>query len=138
MGAMGNPYLIAPFGSTAAMLFGFPELPFSQPRNVVGGHVISALVGVSVMKAATLAGLGLWLTAPLAISGAVMAMQATKTFHPAGAGTALLAVIGPKVVTDLGYAFVVTPVAAGATTLVLSAVLFNNLFAGRRYPSRWN
>lgn len=130
-------YLIGPFGSSAALLYGAPDAPFSQPRNVIGGHVVSATVGVTVMKLSTMLAFGVWFSAPLAVAGSIVAMQATRTFHPPAAGTGLLAVVGSKVLHDLGFAFVLSPVAVGSTTLVLAAVVLNNLLPSRQYPKRW-
>jgi CBS-domain-containing membrane protein len=130
-------YLIASFGASAALLYGMPDSPFSQPRNVVGGHVVSALVGVTAMDLTQFLDFGVWFSAPIAVAGAVMAMQTTRTFHPPAAGTALTAVIGSSTLHALGYSFVFMPCAIGSSVLVLTAVLVNNLIPGRQYPKYW-
>jgi CBS-domain-containing membrane protein len=79
----------------------------------------------------------LWLAAALAVSLSIAAMHATKTLHPPGGATALIAVIsGPKIL-HLGYLYVLIPVAAGAVIMLLVALLVNNLALGRRYPEFW-
>jgi CBS-domain-containing membrane protein len=130
-------YLIGPFGSTTALLFGSPDVRDSQPRNVIGGHILSAFVGVAVAKLATAFALSVWVAAPLAVMGSVIVMQSTKCFHPAGAATCVLAVVGSGALKDLGFWFALAPIGTGCTTLVLSAVIINNLIPGRQYPKYW-
>lgn len=126
--------LIGSFGASAVLIFGATKSPLAQPRNFLGGHIISALIGVTMVK---LCGPFLWLAAALAVSLSIAAMHATKTLHPPGGATALIAVIsGPKIL-HLGYLYVLIPVAAGAVIMLLVALLVNNLALGRRYPEFW-
>ena len=76
-----NIFLIGSFGATAVLIFGVTNSPLAQPRNLVGGHIISALVGVTVQK---LVPGNLWLSTALAVALAIVAMQITKTLHPPG------------------------------------------------------
>ena len=78
-------YLIGSFGASSVLVYGIIQSPFSQPRNLVGGHVISALIGVTVHKFAPDI---IWIAAPLAVSFAIILMQITKTLHPPGGATA--------------------------------------------------
>lgn len=133
-GGTAGILLIGSFGASTCMIFGLPGSPYSQPRNVIGGHVCSALCGVS---ACLLAGSFTWLACALAVSCALAVMHLTRTFHPPGGATALIAVIGGPVITQLGYGYVLMPVASGAVTLVLLGMLLNNLFRHRRYPIYW-
>lgn len=126
--------LLATFGASAMLLFGAPSAAFSQPRNVIGGHVISALVGVAVFA---LLGPDSVFSAPLAVALAIVAMSLTGTLHPPGGGTALLMVTGGPAITRLGYAAAFFPVGVGALLLVLAALVTNNLSRGRRYPLYW-
>lgn len=126
--------IIGSFGASAVLLYGAIKSPLAQPRNLLGGHIISALIGVSMMK---LFGLFPELAAALAVSLSIVVMHATKTLHPPGGATALIAVIsGPKV-QQLGYFYVVMPVAAGALIMLVVALLVNNLASNRRYPEFW-
>lgn len=73
--------MMGTFGASAMLLFGSPHVPFAQPRNVLGGHVVSAMVGVAAFQ---LVGHIPWLAAALAVSGAIAAMHVTGTLHPPG------------------------------------------------------
>ncbi|RKR11457.1 HPP family protein [Flavobacterium sp. 90] len=125
-------YLIGSFGASSVLVYGIIQSPFSQPRNLVGGHVISAFIGVTVHK---LAPDIIWIAAPLAVSFAIIAMQITKTLHPPGGATALIAVIGTEKVKALGYLYVISPVLVGTLILLLTALIFNNMTSTRSYPS---
>ncbi|AEI49291.1 HPP family protein [Runella slithyformis] len=127
-----NLFLIGSFGASAVLIFGAIQSPLAQPRNLVGGHVISALLGVSICQ---LFPTIIWLTAPLAVGLSIISMQITKTLHPPGGATALIAVIGSEKIKDLGYWFVLTPVASGVCILLAVALVFNNLTPNRRYPT---
>ena len=126
-------FLIGSFGATAVLVYGAPKAPFSQPRNVIGGHCISALVGVSVFL--LLGDQGMF-ACPLAVSLAIVAMQFTGTVHPPGGATALIAVIGGSTVQQLGYWYVLCPVGLGASIMVGVAIVVNNLSGdpARKYP----
>lgn len=126
--------LIGSFGASICMIFGMPSNPYSQPRNAIGGHVVSALCGVS---AHMLAGNIEWLACALAVSSALALMHLTRTFHPPGGATALIAVIGGPFIINLGYSYVLIPVAAGACILVVLGMLYHNFFRHRRYPLYW-
>ena len=123
---------IGSFGASSVLLFAITASPYTQPRNLFGGHAVSALVGVGCFL---LLGEHPVLAIPLAVATAIAAMQITRTLHPPGGATALIAVIGPDEVQALGFAYLV-PVMSGVAILFLSAYLSNNLFAKeRRYPT---
>jgi CBS-domain-containing membrane protein len=136
-------FLIGSFGASAVLLYGAPRSPLAQPRNVLGGHVISALAGISVRLA--LAGISEhlavpypgWICAALAVACAIALMHLTGTLHPPGGATALIAVTGGPKVDALGYLFAIIPVGAGAIVLILVALFVNNLAKNRRYPEYW-
>ena len=86
-------FLIGSFGASAVLVYGATNSPLAQPRNLLGGHLISAFVGVSIYK--LLSGFDmLWLNAALAVSISIVAMQCTKTMHPPRGATALIANMG--------------------------------------------
>ena len=124
-------FLIGSFGATSVLIYGVIQSPLAQPRNLVGGHLISAIVGVSVAQWFPDI---LWITAPLAVSTSIIAMQFTKTLHPPGGATALIAVAGSDKIKALGYFYVVFPVMTGVLTLLLIALIVNNLTPNRQYP----
>jgi CBS-domain-containing membrane protein len=126
--------MISSFGASAVLLFGAPRSPLAQPRNLVGGHLLSALIGVAVFK---LLGGQVWLAEAGAVATAIALMHLTRTLHPPGGATALLPVIGGEQIQDLGFLFALVPVTMGALILLTVAVLFNNLPRTRRYPEVW-
>ncbi len=128
-------FLIGSFGATAVLVYGSPSAPFSQPRYVLGGHILSALVGVTVYK---LLPDPLWLASAVAVSTSIVVMYLTRTTHPPGGGTALIAVAGSERVHELGYWFVLDPVLVGVLLLLAVALLINNLSPLRRYPNYWH
>ncbi|HSI77294.1 MAG TPA: HPP family protein, partial [Lunatimonas sp.] len=90
---MENIFLIGSFGATAVLVYGAIQSPLAQPRNLLGGHILSAIIGVSVYKMMPEI---IWITAPLAVSLSILTMQYTRTLHPPGGATALIAVVGTE------------------------------------------
>ncbi|WP_394773968.1 HPP family protein [Flavobacterium sp.] len=125
-------FLIGSFGASSVLVYGIIQSPFSQPRNLIGGHVISAIIGVTINK---LVPDIIWLSAPLAVSLSIIFMQITKTLHPPGGATALIAVTGSAQIKDLGYMYVLSPVLDGVLILFVTALIFNNMTSTRSYPS---
>ncbi|MEK6673750.1 MAG: HPP family protein [Nitrospirota bacterium] len=126
--------LIGSFGASAVLVYGAIKSPLAQPRNLIGGHIISGLVGVACYK---LFGGTVWVAASLGVSLAIAAMLVTKTLHPPGGATALIAVIGGKKIHDLGFLYAFVPAGLGALILLIVALLVNNLARNRRYPEYW-
>jgi CBS-domain-containing membrane protein len=126
--------LIGSFGASAVLVYGAIKSPLAQPRNLVGGHIISGLIGMACYQ---LFGGTLWLAAAMAVSLAIVAMLATKTLHPPGGATALIAVIGGEKVHNLGYLYAFIPAGAGAVILLAVALIVNNLAKNRKYPEYW-
>ena len=127
-----NVFLIGSFGASSVLVYGAIQSPLAQPRNLVGGHVISAFMGVSVCMALPDI---IWLTAPLAVALSIVAMQVTKTLHPPGGATALIAVMGSEKIERLGYWYVLSPVLTGSIILLVVALIFNNMTEYRKYPT---
>lgn len=127
-----NIFLIGSFGASCVLIYGAIQSPLAQPRNLVGGHVISALIGVTVFKIVPDI---IWLSAPLAVAFSIVAMQYTKTLHPPGGATALIAVSSTGKIPELGYWYVLSPVLSGCLILLLVALIFNNMTKHRSYPN---
>lgn len=122
------PLLMAPFGASAVLAFAVPDSPLSQPRNIIGGHVLGAAVGLSFM---TFLGTSWWAMA-LAVATAIALMQVTKTLHaPAGADPLVV------MTAHASWSFILTPALGGSMILVLIALIFNNLISTRSYPKYW-
>ena len=126
--------IIGSFGASAVLIYGAIKSPLAQPRNLVGGHVFSAIIGVACYQ---LLDPYMWLASSVAVATAIAFMHATKTLHPPGGATALIAVIGSEKIHDLGYLYAVVPVGAGAITMLIVALVVNNLCKTRRYPEFW-
>ena len=129
-----NLFLVGSFGASAVLLYGMPLSPFAQPRNLIGGHIISAITGVSFYL---LFPNQMLLAASFAVGIAIGLMHLTRTLHPPGGATALIAVIGGSSVHQLGYLYVLTPIGLGAVIMLLVALLVNNIAKGRHYPEYW-
>ncbi|WP_136668399.1 HPP family protein [Flavobacterium sp. H122] len=125
-------FLIGSFGASCVLVYGVIQSPLAQPRNLIGGHVISAIAGVTAAK---LFPDIIWLASALAVAGAIVLMQVTKTLHPPGGATALIAVTGSPAILKLGYWYVITPVLTGALILFSVALVFNNMTSNRQYPT---
>jgi CBS-domain-containing membrane protein len=126
--------MIGSFGASAVLVYGAVRSPLAQPRNLVGGHVLSALVGVACRDLVPQVP---WLAAALAVATAIAVMHMTRTLHPPGGATALIAVIGGAKINQLGFLYAVMPVASGAVILLVVGLLVNNLSRDRRYPEYW-
>lgn len=126
-----NVFLIGSFGASSVLVYGAIQSPLAQPRNLIGGHVVSAVVGVTVAQ--ILPDI-IWLTAPLAVASSIVCMQITRTLHPPGGATALIAVAGGTKIVSLGYWYVLSPVLSGCLILFVVALVFNNITKKRHYP----
>ncbi|MDH5649683.1 MAG: HPP family protein [Gammaproteobacteria bacterium] len=122
--------VVASMGASAVLLFAVPHGPLSQPWPLVGGHIISALAGVSCAKWIP----NVYLAAPVAVGLAVGAMHYLRCIHPPGGATALTAVAGGPAVLALGYQFVLTPVAVNVAAIIFVAIVYNFFLPWRRYP----
>ncbi len=126
--------VIGSFGASAVLIYGAIKSPLAQPRNFIGGHVISAIVGVTSYQ---LLHSHIWFAAAVSVATAIAFMHASKTLHPPGGATALIAVIGSPKIHALGYLYTIIPVAIGASIMLIVALLVNNISDNRKYPEFW-
>jgi CBS-domain-containing membrane protein len=131
---MDQVLLIASFGASATLIYGAIKSPLAQPRNLVGGYVLCALIGVASYKILHQVP---WLACSMAVATALAVMHATKTLHPPGGATALIAVIGGPEIHALGFFFAIVPVGAGVLIMLVTALVTNNLPRSHRYPEFW-
>ena len=132
--ATASALLIGSFGASAVLVYGAVRSPLAQPRNVVGGHLLSAVVGVASYQ---LFHPWPWLAAAVAVATALAVMHLTRTLHPPGGATALIAVVGGPKIHALGYTYALVPAALGAVLLVAVGLVVNNLARERNYPEFW-
>lgn len=126
--------IIGSFGASAVLIYGAIRSPLAQPRNLIGGHVLSAVIGVAAYQ---FLGAMPWLAGAVAVSTAIALMHLTKTLHPPGGATALIAVIGGDSIHQLGYLYAIVPAGIGALVMLIIALAVNNLSPNRRYPEFW-
>ncbi|KXJ55512.1 MAG: hypothetical protein AXW12_10285 [Thalassospira sp. Nap_22] len=124
-------YLIAPFGATSVLLFAVPNSPLAQPWSAIVGNSVAALSGVAVCLMVD----DPVLRVALAVGLGISAMIVARAVHPPGGAVAMVAALNPDMVADLGFRFVVTPVAVVTAILVLVAIAYARL-TGRTYPFR--
>ncbi|EMA6343466.1 HPP family protein [Bacillus cytotoxicus] len=121
-------WIMAPFGASCVLAFGIWNAPFSQPRNIVGGHLLSTFIGICIY---TLFGNTPWALA-LAVGLAIFGMMITKTTHPPAGADPIVVIAG-------GYSwnYLFSPVLIGSMIIVIAALLVNNLQKDRKYPTFW-
>lgn len=124
-------YLAAPIGASAVLVFALPASPLSQPWPVIGGNVVSGLIGTLAAHLFARPELA----AGVAVGGAILAMSLLRCLHAAGGGTALVTALPAPAVAASGYMFALLPVAINAVLLVALGMLFHRL-SGHSYPHR--
>jgi CBS-domain-containing membrane protein len=128
-------FLIGAFGASSVLLFSASNSPLAQPRNMLFGGLLSAIIGVSTYKVFYMEDF-IWLSPALSVALAILVMQYTKTLHPPGGAIALIANIGSDEIKEMGFFYVFNPVFTGLMVLLLVALLFNNISKNRIYPYR--
>lgn len=123
--------IVASMGASAVLLYAAPHGQLSQPWPVIGGHGVSATIGVACAQ---------WIDHPLiaaacSVGLSIGAMHQLRCIHPPGGATAFTAVMGGPAVHGLGFSFVLFPVLTNAVVMVMLAVLLNSAFHWRRYPA---
>ena len=120
--------ILGSFGASCVLIFGYPDVPFSQPRNIVGGHFLSSLIGLVFLYAFG----PTWWSVALAVGTAIALMMVTRTVHPpAGSNPVIIYLAQPA------WSFLITPTLAGALILVIVAAIYNNMSREARYPKYW-
>ena len=134
LGGTDLAMLIGSFGASAVLIYGATKSPLAQQRNFIGGHIVSAIIGVASYQ---MLHANMWLAASVAVATAIAAMHMTKTLHPPGGATALIAVIGSSKIHALNYIYVILPVGVGSIIMLVVALLINNIPKNRKYPEAW-
>jgi CBS-domain-containing membrane protein len=123
-----NIWIMAPLGASCVLAFGIWDAPLSQPRNVIGGHMISTLTGLVLVH---LFGQSIWVMAA-GVGLAIGLMMLTKTTHPPAGADPLVVIMA-----NSGWSFLFAPVLVGSVLIVAAAILINNLDKKRSYPTFW-
>ena len=127
-------WLAASFGSSVVVVFGYPENEFAQPKNVLLGHLLCALVGIIFV---TLFNITqdrsiFFITIGLAIGISVMIMMAFKITHPPAGGNTIVVML-----TQDSFQFLVFPIMVGAITIIIGGVIYNRFILKKNYPLKW-
>ena len=119
-------FLIASFGSTMVLLYGYPESPFAQPKNIILGHFLTAFVGVIFLNFIPLP---IFINIPLAVGFGVMFMILFKVTHPPAGGNPIIVIIG-----SVSFDYLLTPVLIGSIIVVMFGVIINKFLFKKEYP----
>ncbi|MFM2408928.1 MAG: hypothetical protein RL358_1670 [Pseudomonadota bacterium] len=120
--------ILGSFGASCVLLFGFPDVPFSQPRNVIVGHVLSSFVGLAILA---IFGAHSWSLA-LAVGTAIALMMLARTVHPPAGSNPVIVFL-----TKPAWGFLLYPTLFGAIILVLIALIYLNATRAAKYPKYW-
>ncbi len=130
-GASGAALIVPSMGASAVLVFAVPHGKLSQPWALIGGNLVSAIVGVTCYKLVP----DPFLAAGMAVGLAIGTMHVLGCIHPPGGATALAAVIGGPAINSLGYGYVIAPILLNVSIIFIVALAFNNFFPWRRYPA---
>ena len=119
-------FLIASFGSTMVLLYGYPESPFAQPKNIILGHFLTALIGIVFLNFVPLP---IFLNIPIAVGFGVMFMILFKVTHPPAGGNPIIIIIG-----SVSFDYLLTPVLIGSIIVVMFGVIINKFLFKKEYP----
>ena len=133
-GSVYGLWLAASFGSSVVVVFGYPENEFAQPKNVLLGHLLCALIGVifvtlfKISQDRTI----FFLAIGLAVGIAVMLMMALKVTHPPAGGNTIVVML-----TQDSFQFLIFPILVGAVTIIVGGIIYNRYILKKKYPLKW-
>ena len=121
-------FLLASFGSSMVLLYGYPESPFAQPKNVFFGHLVTAGIGLIILHFIPLP---LYLTIPLAVGFGVGLMILLNVTHPPAGGNPIIVIIG-----SVSFDYLLSPVLTGSIIIIIFARIINRFILKKSYPSQ--
>jgi CBS-domain-containing membrane protein len=119
-------FLIASFGSSMVLLYGYPESPFAQPKNIFFGHLLTAIVGLIFLYFVPLP---LFLIIPLAVGFGVSLMILLNVTHPPAGGNPIIVIMG-----SVSIDYLLNPIIIGAIIILLFGIIINRLILKKNYP----
>ena len=120
-------FLIASFGSSMVLLYGYPESPFAQPKNVFFGHLLTALVGIIILMFVPFP---TFITIPIAVGLGVGFMILFNVTHPPAGGNPIIVIMG-----SVSFDYLFSPVITGSIIILIFAIILNRLILRKKYPS---
>ncbi len=121
-------FLLASFGSSMVLLYGYPESPFAQPKNVFFGHFVTAVTGLIFLNFVPLP---IYLTIPLAVGFGVGLMILFNVTHPPAGGNPIIVIIG-----SVSFDYLFSPVITGSIIIIVFAIIINKFILKKSYPSQ--
>ena len=119
-------FLAGSFGSSMVLLYGFPESPFAQPKNVFFGHLVTTLVGIIFVNYIPLP---IYINIALAVGAGIFFMILLNVVHPPAGGNPIIVIIG-----SVSYEYLISPIIFGCILILLLAILINKLILKKNYP----
>ena len=120
-------FLIASFGSSMVLLYGYPESPFAHPKNVFFGHLLTALVGIIILMFVPFP---TFITIPIAVGLGVGFMILFNVTHPPAGGNPIIVIMG-----SVSFDYLFSPVITGSIIILIFAIILNRLILRKKYPS---
>lgn len=122
-------FLIASFGSSMVLLYGYPESPFAQPKNIFFGHLLTALVGIILSNFLTIP---IYILLPVAVGLGVGLMIFLDVTHPPAGGNPIIVIIG-----GVSFDYLISPVILGSIIILIFGVILNRFILRKNYPVKW-
>tara|TARA_Y100000992_G_scaffold245262_1_gene176417 strand:- start:397 stop:870 length:474 start_codon:yes stop_codon:yes gene_type:complete len=119
-------FLVASFGSTMVLLFGYPDSPFAQPKNIFFGHLLTSLVGVIFVS---FVNLPLFITLPLAVGFGVSLMILLNVTHPPAGGNPIIVILG-----SVSFEYLLNPIMVGSIIIIVFGIILNKFILKKKYP----
>ena len=119
-------FLIASFGSSMVLLYGYPESPFAQPKNIFFGHLATSVVGILVLFYIPLP---IYITIPVAVGAGVGLMIILNVTHPPAGGNPIIVIIG-----SVSLDYLINPIITGTIIILIFGIILNRLILKKKYP----